>query len=219
MYFEARRIFTWVEMNRGLGGNWFRWLQQSTSIFAAIRSGASGGCWFGRIPWCAHRTDSANGRRSSHRDGLGKFLQRSLDLLNQGYEIINASWKPTYVVGGFGGLIHAGSGGCKKFDLADIFAWDKSTFMHWEPGRPVFEDVGPNDPIRGDHQWNATWMANRIKSSEACCCIGNSGKAARFTTCFRACRSWPNDSGIPRRKLILNNSAAFPDGSQPAYCR
>ena len=83
------------------------------------------------------------------------------DLLNNGYEIINASWKPTYIVGGFGGLIHAGSGGVKKFDLEDIFDWDKSTFMHWEPGRPIFEDLGPNDPVIGDHQWNAEWIGKQ----------------------------------------------------------
>ena len=80
------------------------------------------------------------------------------DLLNNGYEIINASWKPTYIVGGFGGLIHAGSGGCKNFALEDLYAWDKSTFMHWEPRRPVYEDAGPRDPTPGDHLWNAEWI-------------------------------------------------------------
>ncbi|MFG0288902.1 MAG: family 20 glycosylhydrolase [Rhodopirellula sp. JB044] len=81
------------------------------------------------------------------------------DLLSNGYRIINASWKPTYLTGGYGGLIHPGSTGGKRFDLEDIYRWDKNTFMHWEPGRPVFEDRGPNDPNRDDGEWNATWIA------------------------------------------------------------
>ena len=86
------------------------------------------------------------------------------DLLNNGYQIINASWKPTYLTGGYGGLIHPGSTGGKRFLLEDLYRWDKSTFMHWEPGRPVFEDRGPNDPNRDDGEWNANWIgkANQI---------------------------------------------------------
>ncbi|SMP75418.1 Arylsulfatase A [Neorhodopirellula lusitana] len=80
------------------------------------------------------------------------------DLLNNGYQIINASWKPTYLTGGYGGLIHAGSTGGKRFPLEDIYRWNKDTFMHWEPGRPVFEDRGPSDPNRDDGEWNAGWI-------------------------------------------------------------
>lgn len=84
------------------------------------------------------------------------------DLLNSGYEIINASWKPMYLVSGYGGMIHAGAGGgCKRFDLEDIYRWDKNTFMHWEPGRPVYEDRGPNDPDQSDHEWNAEYIGRQ----------------------------------------------------------
>ncbi|MEM7234398.1 MAG: family 20 glycosylhydrolase, partial [Planctomycetota bacterium] len=77
------------------------------------------------------------------------------DLLRNGYQLINASWKPTYLTGGYGGLIHPGSGGGKRFALEDLYRWDKNTFMHWEPGRPVFEDRGPEDPNRDDGEWSA----------------------------------------------------------------
>ncbi|MCC9642483.1 family 20 glycosylhydrolase [Rhodopirellula sp. JC740] len=83
------------------------------------------------------------------------------DLLNNGYQIINASWKPTYLTGGYGGLIHPGSTGGKRFRLEDLYRWDKSTFMHWEPGRPVFEDRGPNDPNKDDGEWNARWIGKQ----------------------------------------------------------
>ena len=80
------------------------------------------------------------------------------DLLKSGYQVINASWKPTYLTGGYGGLIHPGSTGGKRFKISDLYRWDKNTFMHWEPGRPVFEDRGPNDPDRNDGIWNASWI-------------------------------------------------------------
>ena len=80
------------------------------------------------------------------------------DLLKNGYQIINASWKPTYLTGGYGGLIHPGSTGGKRFTQEDIYRWDKNTFMHWEPGRPLFEDRGPNDPNRNDGEWNANYI-------------------------------------------------------------
>jgi len=80
------------------------------------------------------------------------------DLLNSGYQIVNASWKPLYIVGGYGDFIHPGSSGGRKFTPADIYRWDKNTFMHWEPGRPVYEDRGPNDPVKGDAQWNAKFI-------------------------------------------------------------
>ncbi|MDM4015176.1 family 20 glycosylhydrolase [Roseiconus lacunae] len=80
------------------------------------------------------------------------------DLLRNGYQLINASWKPTYLVGGYGSLMHAGSGGVGKFSLQDLYRWNRSTFMHWEPRRPIYEDVGPNDPVQGDHLWDASWI-------------------------------------------------------------
>lgn len=80
------------------------------------------------------------------------------NLLENDYQVINASWKPTYLTGGFGGLIHAGSTGGKRFRLEDIYRWNKDIFMHWEPGRPVYDDRGPNDPDRTDHEWNAQWI-------------------------------------------------------------
>ncbi|MGC6427195.1 MAG: family 20 glycosylhydrolase [Akkermansiaceae bacterium] len=62
------------------------------------------------------------------------------DLLKNGYQIVNASWKPTYIVGGIGsGVFHPGSSGGRKFTPQDLYQWDKNTFMHWEPGRPVYE--------------------------------------------------------------------------------
>ena len=80
------------------------------------------------------------------------------DLLENGYEIVNASWRPLYIVGGYGDFMHPGSSGGRKFSPADIYRWDKDTFMHWEPGRPVYEDRGPKDPVIGDAQWNAQWI-------------------------------------------------------------
>lgn len=77
------------------------------------------------------------------------------DLLNAGYELINASWRPLYIVGG-GNPVHPGSTAGRKFPAKEIYHWDKNTFMHWEPGRPVYEDRGPKDPVKGDHEWNAT---------------------------------------------------------------
>jgi len=79
------------------------------------------------------------------------------DLLKAGYEVINASWRPLYIVGG-GNPVHPGSSAGRKFPPEEIYHWDKNTFMHWEPGRPVYEDRGPNDPVKGDHEWSATYI-------------------------------------------------------------
>lgn len=76
------------------------------------------------------------------------------DLLNAGYELINASWRPLYIVGG-GNPVHPGSTAGRKFPAEEIYHWDKNTFMHWEPGRPVYEDRGPKDAVKGDHEWSA----------------------------------------------------------------
>lgn len=83
------------------------------------------------------------------------------DLLRNGYQVINASWKPMYLTGGYGGLIHPGSTGGKRWPRDVIYRWDKNTFMHWEPGRPVFEDRGPNDENRDDGKWNASWIGKQ----------------------------------------------------------
>lgn len=79
------------------------------------------------------------------------------DLLQAGYTLINASWKPLYVVGGHT-AVHPGSSGGRKWAPEVIAAWTPAAFWHWEPGRPVFEDHGPNDPNRHDQVWNAAWI-------------------------------------------------------------
>lgn len=68
---------------------------------------------------------------------------------------INACWKPMYVVGG-GTRFHPGSTSGKKFLPMDIHRWNKDIFMHWQPGTPVYEDQGPSDPDRTDHEWDST---------------------------------------------------------------
>lgn len=79
------------------------------------------------------------------------------NLLSNGYEVINSSWKPLYLAGG-GGFVHAGNTGGRKFRLEDLHRWNKNIFMHWEPGRPIYEDKGPNDPNRDDGKWDARWI-------------------------------------------------------------
>lgn len=83
------------------------------------------------------------------------------DLLNNGYTIINASWKPTYACAGPGGGLHAGWTTGRQFYPRDLYGWDKNTFMHWEQGRPVYEDRGPNDPDLNDGVWNAEWIGKQ----------------------------------------------------------
>ena len=77
------------------------------------------------------------------------------DLLKAGYNLINASWRPLYIVG-TGSPIHPGATSGRRFSPEEIYRWDKNTFMHWEPGRPVYEDRGPGDKTKGDHEWSAT---------------------------------------------------------------
>lgn len=79
------------------------------------------------------------------------------DLLQAGYTLINASWKPLYVVGG-DSAVHPGSTGGRKWTPEEMAGWTPAAFWHWEPGRPVFEDAGPNDPNRNDQVWNAAWI-------------------------------------------------------------
>jgi lysophospholipase L1-like esterase len=75
-------------------------------------------------------------------------------LLNSGYQIINASWKPLYVVGS--GATHRGPHTAQRmWSPQQIHLWNKNTFMHWEPGRPVFEDSGPGDTNLNDGTWDA----------------------------------------------------------------
>ena len=75
------------------------------------------------------------------------------DLLAAGYELINASWRPLYIVGGHSTL-HPGSSAGRKWDPAEMATWSKDRFMHWEPGRPVFEDRGPGDSNLEDATWD-----------------------------------------------------------------
>jgi hypothetical protein len=78
-------------------------------------------------------------------------------LLSNGYEIINCSWKPMYVVGS--GTTHRGAHVRQLMWSPEVIhSWDKNIFMHWDPARPVYHDVGPNDPVIGDGKWNATWI-------------------------------------------------------------
>ncbi|MFK7962299.1 MAG: family 20 glycosylhydrolase, partial [Phycisphaerales bacterium] len=82
------------------------------------------------------------------------------DLLAAGYEIINASWAPLYIVGG-GGRVHPGATGGRRWEPSVLAGWDRHTFMHWEPGRPVFEDRGPADDDRDDGIWRVPQGAGR----------------------------------------------------------
>lgn len=78
------------------------------------------------------------------------------DLLNAGYTLINSSWKPLYVVGN-GGTWHPGRP-IKQWTPEVLYGWNKDLFMHWQPGRAVFEDAHPDpdgDDDRTDHQWDA----------------------------------------------------------------
>ncbi|MEM8711743.1 MAG: family 20 glycosylhydrolase, partial [Planctomycetota bacterium] len=91
------------------------------------------------------------------------------DLLKAGYTLINASWRPTYVVGG-DSLVHPGSSAGRKWAPEEIAIWHKDRFMHWEPGRPVFEDRGPLDANRNDGIWDVPeeeWR-DRILGGQMC---------------------------------------------------
>lgn len=88
------------------------------------------------------------------------------DLLNAGYEIVNASWKPLYVVGG-GGRIHPGSTAGRRWSPEVLSNWDPQLFMHWEPGRAVFEDRGPDDRNRDDGIWHAP-VGSKVMGGQVC---------------------------------------------------
>ncbi len=75
------------------------------------------------------------------------------DLLAAGYSLVNASWKPLYVVGGHGRL-HPGVSAGRKWSPDVLARWSKDRFMHWEPGRPVFEGRGPLDADPLDLAWS-----------------------------------------------------------------
>lgn len=78
------------------------------------------------------------------------------NLLDNGYTLINSSWKPLYVVGN-GTNWHPGRG-VRMWGAETLYRWDKDIFMHWEPGRAVYEDADPDpkgDRDRTDHQWSA----------------------------------------------------------------
>lgn len=74
-------------------------------------------------------------------------------LLDAGYRVVNASWKPLYVVGG--GTPRYPHIGGRYWSPEDIHAWDKDAFWHWQPGTPVFEDRGPGDDHPDDGVWRA----------------------------------------------------------------
>lgn len=74
------------------------------------------------------------------------------DLLAAGYTVVNASWKPLFVVGGHGRL-HPGASAGRKWRPATIAHWNKDRFMHWEPGRPVYDGDGPGDADPSDREW------------------------------------------------------------------
>ncbi|MEM7275491.1 MAG: family 20 glycosylhydrolase, partial [Actinomycetota bacterium] len=76
-------------------------------------------------------------------------------MLEAGYELINASWSPMYVVGR-GGPLHLG-GQTRMWSPREIHAWDADRFSHWA-GTPVFRDEGPNDPDRTDSAWRASYI-------------------------------------------------------------
>ncbi|WP_411845683.1 family 20 glycosylhydrolase [Roseibacillus persicicus] len=80
------------------------------------------------------------------------------NLLNSGYEVINSSWKPTYALSAFGAFFRDDVTVGKKWSPEVIYSWNKDRFMHWQPGLPVFEDTGPNDPDLSDHEWRATYI-------------------------------------------------------------
>ncbi len=75
------------------------------------------------------------------------------NLLDAGYEIVNASWKPLYVVGG--GTPRYPHIGGRFWSADEIHAWDRTQFWHWQAGTPVFEDRGPGDERTDDGIWNA----------------------------------------------------------------
>lgn len=79
------------------------------------------------------------------------------NLLNNGYQLINASWKPMYVVGA-GATNRMPHSQQLMWSPEEIFAWDKNTFSHFLPGMPAFEDAGPSDPVIGDGKWNAEYI-------------------------------------------------------------
>ncbi|MEM7306591.1 MAG: family 16 glycoside hydrolase [Planctomycetota bacterium] len=72
-------------------------------------------------------------------------------LLDAGYRVVNASWKPLYAVGG-GTPRHPHIGG-RRWSARDIHAWSKDHFWHWQAGTPVFEDRGPGDDHPNDGIW------------------------------------------------------------------
>jgi hypothetical protein len=82
------------------------------------------------------------------------------NLLNSGYQIINASWKPMYVCGS-GATSRGPHVRQLMWPAETIHTWNKDTFMHWEPGRPVFNDAGPNDPVIGDGTWDANLIGKQ----------------------------------------------------------
>lgn len=76
------------------------------------------------------------------------------NLLENGYTVINASWKPLYIVGS-GAVSRQPHVTQRMWSPQILQTWDKNQFMHWQPGTPVFEDQGPSDPTKDDGTWDA----------------------------------------------------------------
>ncbi len=81
------------------------------------------------------------------------------NLLRAGYEVINCSWKPLYIVGG--GRRRYPHIAQRNWSPELIYEWQKNDFWHWQPGQPVFEDQGPRDPDLSDGRWDAGYIDRR----------------------------------------------------------
>lgn len=131
-------------------------------------------------------------------------------LLEAGYEIVNASWKPLYVVGGDSRL-HPGVSAGRKWSAETIARWDKDLFMHWEPGRPVYEGHGPGDADPLDREWRvpAEWRP-QIRGAQLCFWEQrDSSVLADFAVRapILAERLW-NGAGQPAELLVPRSEAA-----------
>lgn len=78
------------------------------------------------------------------------------NLLKNGYQVVNASWKPLYIVGG--GYARLPHYSMRRWPAELIYSWDKDSFMHWQPGIPIYEDRGPSDPDKTDSTWKASYI-------------------------------------------------------------
>ena len=77
--------------------------------------------------------------------------QRPESLLANGYDIINASWKPTYVTPGI------------QWTPEEIYNWNMYRWQNWVPGMPSYDaiDIEPTKRVLGT-QFNAWEMADAM---------------------------------------------------------